>query len=81
MWKNHQVLACNYQVEDGVISIQVYDPNFPRRNDVFIICKPDGQNGLESEQTIGDDRKKDVRGFFVMPYEPVEPPAALTEQS
>jgi hypothetical protein len=81
VWKNHQVLACRYKDVSGEISIQIYDPNHPRNNNVFIVCKKDGRGGLKSEQRIGDSRTKNVRGFFIMPYNPVEPPAALTVDS
>ncbi len=78
IWQNHQVLACDYEVQEQVLSILIYDPNYPRRNDVFIVCRPDGAGGLLSEQRIGARRKKHVRAFFRMPYSPVRPPAALT---
>ncbi|MCA9921079.1 MAG: hypothetical protein KC421_01840 [Anaerolineales bacterium] len=72
IWQNHQVLAVNYTEEDNLLRIQVYEPNYPRRNDVFIQCWPDGHGGWQSVQLIGDKRKH-VRGFFAMPYEPVMP--------
>ena len=71
-----------YQLE-----IQIYDPNHPLRDDVIIksefvlIEKEDPLAppvfGLKSEQWIGDRKKKNVRGFFAMPYTPVIPPQNL----
>jgi len=78
IWKNHQVLAVDYKEQNGRISIQIYDPNYPRMNDVTIECQPDGQGGLLSEQIVGTKKKKHVRGFFIMPYTPVTPPGYLT---
>jgi 5-hydroxyisourate hydrolase-like protein (transthyretin family) len=80
IWQNHQVLAVNYTEEDGVIHIQVYEPNYPRRNDVFIKCWPDGRGGLLSAQLMGK-KSKHVRGFFTMPYEPMKPPRILIDGS
>ncbi len=80
IWQNHQVLAVNYTEEDGVMHIQVYEPNYPRRNDVFIKCWPDGRGGLKSAQLMGE-KSKHVRGFFTMPYEPMKPPRILLEES
>jgi hypothetical protein len=81
IWKNHQVLACKYTTEGDEIRIQIYDPNFPKRNNVAVISRPDGQGGLRSEQRIGHSRRKHLRGFFTMPYTPVVPPAELTVDS
>lgn len=79
IWKNHQVLACGYTVEEtGRITIQLYDPNYPRRNDVTLVCTSTGRSGLQCVQKIGSERRKPVRGFFLMPYTPVTPPAGLT---
>lgn len=78
VWQNHQVLACNYREKQGEIRIQIYDPNYPRRDDVFIRCWPSDHGGYKSEQLIGAGRKP-VRGFFLMPYQPIQPPSNLLE--
>ncbi|MCA9919286.1 MAG: hypothetical protein KC445_15105, partial [Anaerolineales bacterium] len=82
IWQNHQILACAYEeLEDGRIRILVYDPNFPRRNDVFIESWPDPETGgVASVQRIGK-KDKVTRGYFVMPYEPVIPPAILDDDA
>lgn len=81
IWQNHQVLACNYEEQGGHIKIQLYDPNYPRTNDGHLLCQSDGKGGLLSTQKISPRREKHVRGFFVMPYTPVVPPADLTIDS
>lgn len=78
IWQNHQVLAVNYTEEDGLLRIQIYEPNYPRRNDVFIQCWSDERGGLKSVQMMGD-KSKHVRGFFTMPYEPMMPSRSLFE--
>ncbi len=41
IFNNHQVLAYAYQQDAlGKISIHVYDPNLPGRDDVVIQCEP-----------------------------------------
>ncbi len=81
IWQNHQVLAVGYEEGDnGRFTIKIYEPNYPRRDDVSIQCWADGRGGLKSIQIIGD-KSKHVRGFFTMPYEPIMPPASLGEDS
>jgi hypothetical protein len=76
IWQNHQVLAVAYTEENGLLTIQIYEPNHPCRNDIFLQCWEDGRGGLLSVQLIGD-KQKHVRGFFTMPYDPVMPPKSL----
>ncbi|MCA9896560.1 MAG: hypothetical protein H6654_03140 [Ardenticatenaceae bacterium] len=82
IWHNHQILACAYEeLEDGRIRILVYDPNYPRRNDVFVESWPDKEmGGVASVQRIGKQDKV-TRGYFVMPYEPVIPPTILDDDA
>lgn len=83
IWENHQVLAYGYNDnEDGTLDVHVYDPNYPRRDDVVIHCEPvavGSDMGFRSVQQIGKLTSKGVRGFFAMPYVPVEPPVAVVE--
>jgi hypothetical protein len=78
IWQNHQVLATSYTMEGGQIRIQIYDPNYPRRNDVLVVSESDGAGGLRSGQYMGEKRKH-ARGFFVMPYAPMIPPEGLAD--
>ena len=85
---NHQVLAYQYQRDaDGVVTLKVYDPNLPCRDDVTIQSHPVSLGeansssgtqavlGLQSIQKVGGESYRMVRGFFAMPYIPVKPPA------
>jgi hypothetical protein len=92
IWNNHQVLAYSYSdVSATTIDINIYDPNYPQRDDVSIRMErvPVGTTlipgvpprkrtvlGFKCCQKIGD-REKNVRGFFAMPYVPVVPPTGL----
>ena len=59
----------------------MYDPNYPRRNYVFVESWPDKENGgVASVQRIGK-KEKVTRGYFVMPYEPMVPPAILDDDT
>ena len=83
IFNNHQVLAYAYeQHSSGDVIVRVYDPNYPERDDVVlrvrqtVVSTPAGGEpvaGVESLQLAGT-KIKQVRGFFTMPYTPVEPP-------
>jgi hypothetical protein len=90
IFNNHQVMAYAYQQDfSGVVTINVYDPNLPARDDVVIQCEPVALGevislkgpqtvmGLKSVQLVGGELYQNVRGFFSMPYEPVEPPKRI----
>ncbi|MFL5675721.1 MAG: hypothetical protein ACJ779_11990 [Chloroflexota bacterium] len=40
--RNHQVLAYAYDVEGSAVTLRIYDPNWPRRDDVTITLEADG---------------------------------------
>ena len=90
IFNNHQVLAHSFEQDaSGVITLHVYDPNLPGRDDVVIRSEPVelGQvdtpsglqtvRGLNSDQLAGGSLYRHVHGFFRMPYEPVKPPKKL----
>jgi hypothetical protein len=87
IFNNHQVLAYGYrETAEDSFEIKVYDPNFPRRDDVVLrmqrVMLEVGENamaleGLSGNQYIGEKLHKPVRGFFDMPYVPVTPPGSL----
>ena len=90
IFNNHQVLAYTYQLDaSDMVTIHVYDPNLPGRDDVVIQCEPveagdltspSGYQvvmGLKSSQLVGGTFYRSVRGFFIMPYEPVKPPKGI----
>jgi hypothetical protein len=90
IFNNHQVLAYAYQSEkSGSITMRVYDPNLPGRDDVTIQIElvvvgemnsngvPLKVAGMKSTQTLGGSSFMPVRGFFAMPYQPVNPPKGV----
>lgn len=92
IWNNHQVLAYGYsEVSDSTIDVNIYDPNYPGRDDITIRVErvPVGTTfvpgvPLRKRTVLGFkcthrmfNRDKKVRGFFAMPYVPVVPPAEL----
>lgn len=92
IWNNHQVLAYSYsEVSATTIDINIYDPNYPLRDDATIRAErvPVGTTfvpgvpprkrtvlGFKCTQRLSN-LNKTVHGFFAMPYVPVVPPADL----
>ncbi len=90
IFENHQVLAHAYQeAPGGIVSINIYDPNLPGRDDVLLRlvpvllgeeASPEGTRpvmGLKPAELLAGNHYRDVRGFFAMPYTPVNPPKGL----
>src|SRR5919199_1912224 len=92
IWNNHQALAYSYsEISATTIDINIYDPNYPQRDDVAIRLErvPVGTTlipgipprkrtvlGFKCSQKIGEF-DKNIRGFFAMPYVPIVPPSGL----
>ncbi|HZN16917.1 MAG TPA: hypothetical protein VFB84_01825 [Micromonosporaceae bacterium] len=73
---NHQVLACSYERADGRVTIQVYDPNRGRRDDIFIrFDASDATRPTTFEHNLGIGQRP-VRGFFRATYKPARIPVA-----
>jgi hypothetical protein len=69
---NHQVLAWGYAEDGRGITLNLYDPNWPDRDDVTIRIHLDPAlrpTGLT--QSTGEP----LLGWFVLPYSPAEPRA------
>jgi hypothetical protein len=85
VWDNHQVLAYGYSVlADKRIHIHLYDPNYPKRDDVYleVTSTPVWQwwkrrPGVSVEQFRGDEKVFHLHGFFIVPYEPETPPGDI----
>ncbi len=90
IFNNHQVLAYSYLQEDsGALTINVYDPNLPIRDDVsiHIVPVPLGEEqtaagpqvimGGKAVQLVGGSPYRDVRGIFAMPFNAVQPPQGI----
>ncbi|MGB1205569.1 MAG: hypothetical protein ACPG5B_07990 [Chitinophagales bacterium] len=81
LWDNHQVLGYDYkQISSTEIHIYIYDPNYPKRDDVFIKAKLDTSqtNKKNVQRLICDEhipnlRTKTVRGFFIIPVKTRKP--------
>lgn len=95
IWENHQVLATrSEQGEDGSVILHIYDPNYPKRDDVTMTCTPavvgavtlPGEIlvhvplvGVTCSQRVGGRGVSNIRGLFAMPYAANEPPALLQD--
>lgn len=86
VWSNHQVLAYRYADNpDGSTDIYVYDPNSPGSDTAHLhvtpmqaASGPDGPLAGTACQPVGINiTPARVRGFFLMPYEPADPPTGL----
>lgn len=71
--KNHQVLAWAWEGEGGRITLRVYDPNHPGRDDVELRIDVDGpspgtpwRDRIRMSQSTGEP----LLGFFLQPYPP-----------
>ena len=68
---NHQVVAYGYRVEPNLVTLRVYDPNWPDRDDAEarMILAPGSTPRFES--STGEP----LLGFFLAPYQPADPKA------
>jgi len=68
--RNHQVLAFAYAAGDGYVTLRVYDPNHPRRDDVELRAavagheSPSWRDRIRLVQSTGEP----LLGFFRQPY-------------
>jgi hypothetical protein len=69
---NHQVLAYGYRVDPNRITLAIYDPNHPDRDDVEVRIElpRDG-----AQPTVSSFPDEGWRGFFSARYRPAEPRA------
>jgi hypothetical protein len=68
------VLAYGYTVDNSQLTLRVYDPNRPRRDDVTLslsLADPGAMTPLTAEPSGGP-----VFSFFRVPYRPALPPPA-----
>jgi hypothetical protein len=75
-WQNHQVLVYGFHRDLTTLTLRIYDPNFPRRDDVELFVRfekdVDGRKFAHTAQRWrGGERH--VRGVFGMPYMPKMP--------
>lgn len=87
VWDNHQVLAYGFsEAADGSsVDVSIYDPNYPNNDTMHIhgervLAGADANGpiyGLRCTRCGGWDGDSPVRGFFPMPYTPIDPPEDL----
>jgi hypothetical protein len=92
--QNHQVLAYGIQEQpDGAVHLQIYDPNGPGQDEVYLSIERVQINAPGEEPLYGlRCRERNlhlqykgnefihepvVYGFFEMPYDPIDPPERL----
>jgi len=69
---NHQVLACGYAIDGSRVTVQVYDPNRGRRDDISIgMDTAAPARPVAFEHNLGLSRP--IRGFFRVAYTPRRP--------
>lgn len=51
--RDHQVLAFGYTIDGSTITLQIYDPNWPDRDDVTISLGPEGMGQSTGERLLG----------------------------
>jgi hypothetical protein len=70
--RNHQVMAWGYAEDGWGVTLRLYDPNWPDRDDVTVTIQLDPAlrpTGLS--QSTGEP----LLGWFVLPYSPADPRA------
>ncbi|HLO35262.1 MAG TPA: hypothetical protein VK194_04235, partial [Candidatus Deferrimicrobium sp.] len=70
--ENHQVIAWGYAEDGRGVTLRLYDPNWPDRDDVTVTIDLDNAlrpTGLR--QSTGEP----LLGWFVLPYRPEDPRA------
>jgi hypothetical protein len=71
IWLNHQVLAYGYSQDGERCMINVYDPNWPDRDDIVITATAEPTGFRYDQRSLQTDPQHSIRGIFVIPYTPV----------
>lgn len=75
--RNHQVLAWAWEETPETITVRIYDPNHPRRNDVALVVRVDPRPGPWRDRIgLGQTTGEPLLGFFLQPYPPPRSVAA-----
>jgi hypothetical protein len=72
--ENHQVLAYAYWASPGTVTLRIYDPNLPGRDDVRLTLAPSSAAStrpLVRREPPGAP----IHAFFRIPYRPATPPS------
>ena len=62
--ENHQVLATGYDISNDMLTLFIYDPNYPDLDDVSISFRLAGES-LQGTQSTGET----LRAFFLISHE------------
>lgn len=73
--QNHQVLATGYDVADDILSLDIYDPNFPDNDDLKLRLSLAAPGRATPLEYAAPDRQP-VFAFFHVPYKFRTPPPA-----
>ena len=70
--QNHQVLAWGWEESLGSITLRVYDPNHPGRDDVTLTLTVAGGEGVPGRDRIrlAQSTGEPLLGWFLQPYPP-----------
>ncbi len=76
--QNHQVLAWGWEASAGRITLRVYDPNHPGRDDVELRVTVGGRPGApwRDRIAVAQSTGEPLLGFFHQPYPPSRSVAA-----
>jgi hypothetical protein len=70
--RNHQVMAWGYAEDGRGVTLRLYDPNWPDRDDVTVTLQLDpALRPIGLSQSTGEP----LLGWFVLPYSPADPRA------
>jgi len=69
---NHQAVAYGAKPSETGLSIRIYDPNLPRRDDVVLQVSWRGDE--PATELVGGEPTRQWRGVFVERYRPCVPP-------
>lgn len=72
-WNNHQVLGYAVEETDRQTDIHIYDPNFPKRDDVVLRVRREGDDCSIAMVVSGRPDRR-IRGMFRMSYAAATPP-------
>ena len=70
LMKNHQVMAWGYAEDGRGVTLRIYDPNWPDRDDVTVTIQLDpALRPTAASQSTGEP----LLGWFVLPYRSRDP--------
>jgi hypothetical protein len=71
--ENHQVLAYAYEASPAGVTLWIYDPNLPGRDDVKLTFEP-SPSATARPLVRREPPSAPIHAFFRVPYRPASPP-------